>query len=231
MAVHGDGLLAGGEHVGRPVEVLGAQPGGGEAVSAMGGEKIGDGGLVGLRGSGGEGERDLGEAELEQAIAAPRLAVIVALRRRPAQDLDLAVVETEAAIDRGDLRLERALIRQEEPRRAALDDRGRDRRAIDIGERLGGEDDARILLPQRLQPFAELPGEAGVVEREPAFVDDEQGRPAVEPVADAVEEIGEHGGRRAGADQALPSRRPGRPLRQGARSPRPAAGPKVLPTV
>ena len=122
---------------------LRAQPGGGEAVAAVGGEDLGDGGLVGLRGGGGEGERDLGEAELEQAIAAARLAVIVALRRRPAQDLDLAVVETEAAIDRRDLRLERALVRQEEPRRAALDDRRRDGAAVDIGERLGGEDDAR----------------------------------------------------------------------------------------
>ena len=60
-----------------------------------------------------------------------------------------------------------------------------------------------VLLPQRLQPFAELPGEAAIVEREPALVDDEQRRPAVEPVLDAVEQIGEHRGRRAGADQAL----------------------------
>ena len=105
---------------------LRAQPGGGEAVAAVGGEDLGDGGLVGLRGGGGEGERDLGEAELEQAVAAARLAVIVALRRRAAEDLDLPVVQAEAAIDRGDLRLERPLIRQEEPGRAALDDRRRD---------------------------------------------------------------------------------------------------------
>jgi hypothetical protein len=42
-----------------------------------------------------------------------------------------------------------------------------------------------------------------VVEREPAFVDDEQRRRAVEPALDAVEEIGEHGGGRARADQPL----------------------------
>ena len=60
-----------------------------------------------------------------------------------------------------------------------------------------------VLLAQRLQPFAQLAGEAVVVERQPALVDDEQGRPAVEPVLDAVEEIGEHGGRGARADQAL----------------------------
>ena len=60
-----------------------------------------------------------------------------------------------------------------------------------------------VLLPQRLQPLAELAGEAGIVEREPALVDDEQGRPAVEPIFDAVKQIGQHGGRGAGADQAL----------------------------
>ena len=60
-----------------------------------------------------------------------------------------------------------------------------------------------VLLAQRLQPFAELAGKALVVEREPALVDDEQGGPAVEPVLDAMEEIGEHRGRGAGADQAF----------------------------
>src|SRR5271165_781726 len=201
MAVSWGGLLAWGEHVRRPVEALGAQPGGGETTPAIGGEKIGNCRLIGLRGSGGEGERDLAEAELEQAVAPPGLAVIVALRRRPTQNLDLAVVETEAAIDGGDLGFEGAFIRQEEPGWATLDDRGRDGRTVDVGERLGGEDDARILLPQRLQPFPELSGEAGVVEGEPALVDDEQSRPTVEPVADAAEEIGKHGGRRARADQ------------------------------
>ena len=122
---------------------------------------LGDGGLVGLGRGGGEGERDLAQAELEQAVAAARLAVIVALRRRAAEDLDLAVVEAEAAIDGRDLRLERALVRQEDARRAALDDRRRDGAAVDVGERLGGEDDAGVLLAQRLQPFAQLAGEAG----------------------------------------------------------------------
>ena len=143
------------------------------------------------------------EAQFEQAIAASRLAVIVALRRRAREDLDLAVVQAEAAVDGGDLRLDRALVRQEQPRRATLDDGGRDRAAIDIRERLGGEDDARVLLAQRLQPFAQLAGKTFVVEGEPAFIDDQQRWPPVEPALDAVEEIGQHGRRRAGADQAL----------------------------
>ena len=79
----------------------------------MGGDNLGDGGLIGLGRRGGEGERDLAQAQLEQAIAAAGLAVIVALRRRAAEDLDLAIVQPEAAIDGCDLRFERALIRQE----------------------------------------------------------------------------------------------------------------------
>ena len=52
-----------------------------------------------LEDGGGKGQRDLAEAELEQPIAAARLAVVVALRRGAGEDLDLAVVEAEAAID------------------------------------------------------------------------------------------------------------------------------------
>ena len=143
------------------------------------------------------------KAEFEQAVAAPGLAVIVALRRGPRDDLDLPVVQAEAAIDGGDLRLDRPFVRQEEPGRAALDDGRRNRRCVDIGERLGGEDDGGVLLAQRLQPFAQLAGEAVVVEREPAFIDDEEAWPPIEPAFDAMEEIGEHGRRGAGADQAL----------------------------
>ena len=74
---------------------------------------------------------------------------------------------------------------------------------VDVGQRLRGEDDGGVLLPQRLQPFAQLAGKALVVQRKPAFIDDQQRRPAVEAVFDAMEEIGEHGGRSAGADQPL----------------------------
>ena len=45
------------------------------------------------------------------------------------------------------------------------------------------------------------PAKPSIVEREPAFVDDEERRPAVEPIFDTVEEIGEDGGRGAAADQ------------------------------
>src|SRR6202035_1833865 len=106
--------------------------------------------------------------ELEQAIAAPRLAVIVALRRGAGEDLDLAVVQAETPIDRRDLRLDRPLVRQEQPRRAALDDSGGDRGAVDVRKRLGGEDDGGILLAQRLQPFPQLSGKTLIVKRKPA---------------------------------------------------------------
>ena len=165
------------------------------------GQDLGDGGLVGLGRSGGEGERHLGEAELEEPVAAPRLAVVVALGRGTAEDFDLAIIQAEAAIDGGDLRFEGALIGEEEARRTALDDGRRDRRAVDVGQRLGGEDHRSVLLAQGLEPFAQLAGEALVVEGQPPFVDDQQGRATVEAVLDAVEEVGEDGRRGAGPNE------------------------------
>ena len=115
----------------------------------------------------------------------------------------MPVIEAEAAIDGRDLRLDGALVRQQEPRRAAFDDRGRDVAAVDVGQALRGEDDAGVLLAQRFQPFAELAGESLVVQRKPAFIYDEQRRPPVEPVADAMEQVGEPGRGRASSDQSL----------------------------
>jgi len=197
----GNLLAAGDEHVGRPVEALAPKPCRGKAVAALGVDDLGDGGLIGLGGRGGEGERHFGEAQLEQAIAAAGLAVVVALRRGPAEDLDLTVVQAEAPIDGGDLRLQRPLVGQEQARRTALDDRGRDGAAVDIRKRLRGKYYARVLLPQRLQPLPELAGEPVIVEREPAFVDNEQRGAPIEPILDAVEEVRQDSRRRACPDQ------------------------------
>ena len=157
--------------------------------------------LIVLRGCRAEREGEGTKPEFEEAIAAPRLAVIVALGRRPRDDLDLSVVEAEAAIDREDLRFDRPLIGKKDPRRAALDDRRRDRARFDIGKRLRGEDDGGVFLAQRFEPFAQLRGKSRIVEREPAFVDDEQSGRAVERRFDPVKEIGENGRRGGGADQ------------------------------
>lgn len=53
------------------------------------------------------------------------------------------------------------------------------------------------------RPFAKLTREALVIEGEPAFVNDQQRRSAVETILYAMEEIGEHGGRGARADQSF----------------------------
>jgi len=45
------------------------------------------------------------------------------------------------------------------------------------------------------------PRKALVVQRQPAFVDDQQRRPTVEAILDAMKEIGEYGGCGSGADQ------------------------------
>ena len=80
---------------------------------------------------------------------------------------------------------------------------GRDGARLDVGERLRGEHDARVLLAQRLEPLAQLRPEGRIVEREPALIDDQQGRASVEPALDTMEQVGEHGRCRAGADQSF----------------------------
>ena len=57
------------EQVGGPVESFAAEPGRREVVAVLG-QHICDGGLVGLRRCRREGERDLAQAKLKQAIAA-----------------------------------------------------------------------------------------------------------------------------------------------------------------
>src|SRR3546814_6379871 len=84
--------------------------------------------------------RHIAKAEFEQLIAAPRLAIIVALRGRPAQYLDLAIVEPEAFVDARNLRFGGAFIGQENACRAAFDDRRRDARAFYVGKALRSEE-------------------------------------------------------------------------------------------
>src|SRR3546814_15103169 len=77
---------------------------------------------------------DVCSSDLIQPVSAARLAIIVSLRGRPAQYLELPVVEAEALIDPRDLRLGGALVGKEYPRRAAFDDRGSNARTFDVGQ-------------------------------------------------------------------------------------------------
>src|SRR5271154_1089528 len=100
------------DEIGRPGDVAGLQPARHKVVAALFSKDLLDQRLVGLGGSGGEGESDFAKTEFEQAIAPTRLAVVVALRRRTGEDLNLPVVKSKAPIDRHDLRLDGAIVRQ-----------------------------------------------------------------------------------------------------------------------
>jgi hypothetical protein len=63
-----------------------AQPGSEEAVAPLLGEDLRERGLVGLGRGGAQSERHLRQAKLEQAVAAPGLAVIVPLRSKFSQE-------------------------------------------------------------------------------------------------------------------------------------------------
>jgi hypothetical protein len=62
----------------RPRPDRGAQPAGREATRTNSGQDRVDGGLVGLGGRGAEGQGDGAKAQVEQAVADPRLQVVVA---------------------------------------------------------------------------------------------------------------------------------------------------------
>ncbi len=122
----------------------------------------------------------------------------MALRRRPADQLDLAGIEAEALVGRPALRFDRAVVGQQDALRAAFDDGGRDAAVGDVGEALRREQDRDILLPERLQPLADPRREQRMIKEDPGFVEDEQGGTPVEPLLKPVEEIGEDGRDRAG---------------------------------
>ena len=90
------------------------------------------------------------------------------------------------------LRLERLVVWQEDPRGAGFDQRRRDRAARNVAQGLGGEDHRDVALAQNLEPLPDAGGEVRVVEEEPGLIQDQERRPAVESLLQAVEEIGEH---------------------------------------
>src|SRR5690606_15884576 len=81
-----------GNEVGGPIDAAMAQPRSKKGFASMLGMDARDGGLIGFGRSGAKREADFAQTQLEQAIAAPRLTIIVPLGRSPRQDLDLPVV-------------------------------------------------------------------------------------------------------------------------------------------
>ena len=116
-----------------------AQPGGCEAGRQSRLHRVDVALVLRCRGAS-EGQCDRPEVEVEQAIAQPRLVVVVALRLRGGDDLDLAGVEPEAFVDRANLRFSGLRIGEEDAARAALHDGRCDAGVLDVGQRLRGED-------------------------------------------------------------------------------------------
>src|SRR3546814_3175468 len=112
---------------------------------------------------------------------------------RGGDDFDLPPVEAEALVDRANLRLGRLRVGEENAARAALDDRGRDARILDVRERLRGEDDADVLFPERLEPLPDTRGKHRVIEEQPRFIEDQQRGRTVKSFIAARKEVMQHG--------------------------------------
>ncbi len=183
-----------GEKVGSPAEIGGRQVIGREPVGAGLGEDGVDAALAGRVGCTAQRQRNRSETQFEQSVPTRGLQVIMPLRRRPADQFDLAIVETEARIGLPALGLDRTVVGKQDALRAALDDGRRDAAARDIGEALRGEQDRHVLLAEGLQPLADTRGEERMVEEDPGFVEDQQCRATVETFLEAVEQIRQHRG-------------------------------------
>src|SRR5256885_10393132 len=110
----------------------------------------------------------------------------------PYTKLFRSAVEAEAFVDRANLRLGRLRVRQEDAACAALDDGRRDARILDVGEALRGEDDADVLLAQRLEPLADARRKHRIVKEQPRLVEDQQRGGAVKAFVEARKEVMQH---------------------------------------
>src|SRR5688572_25490630 len=93
-----------------PIEAFGLEEAAEESFGAMPIEDGVDPLLVGGIGGAAEGKSDRSQPKLEQPVAAARLQVVVPLRRRRGDELDLPGVEAETFIDDTGLRLDRAVV-------------------------------------------------------------------------------------------------------------------------
>src|SRR3546814_3762763 len=102
-----------GEQAGGPVEAGAAQEAGGESGGAMLGQGRVDARLGSGVGGAAQRQCDRPQPQFEQPIAACGLKVILPLRRRVTDQLDLPIVQPEPLIRGTALRLDRAIVGQQ----------------------------------------------------------------------------------------------------------------------
>src|SRR3546814_8802974 len=107
------------EQIGGPVEIGGLEEMRGEAVRPVLGQDRIDALLAVGIGRTAERKRDRAQAQLEQPVAPRRLQIIMPFRRRPADQLDLSVVEPDPLLCCARVRLERAVVGEAGALRAA----------------------------------------------------------------------------------------------------------------
>src|SRR5579875_901387 len=181
----------------KPLQVLGpvgqsstAQPLDGPSLAVLF-DKTPGGENVILRTRTDEGEGDWPERELEEPASERGYIVVVAFGRRLGDDLDLAVAEAEAPVYLARGGVGRLRVRQIEPCRAGLENHVAMSRIGDLAEALRREYDRRVLFAQRAQPLLDLRSEDAACEHHPGLIQDDERRAAVEPLVDAMEEVGD----------------------------------------
>ena len=123
-----------------------------------------------------EGERQRAEDQIEEPAAVRRDGVVVALRYSRRDELDLAQREAEASVLRLAVPRLRLGVREEDLRRARLEQERAERRGIDLGEALAREDERRVALAEHPEPLLDLRREDRDAEERPRLFENDEGR-------------------------------------------------------
>ena len=134
------------------------------------------------------------QVEADQAPPEGGHVVVLPLGDGHRQHPRLPAVEADALVEPTHLLALRLGVRQEDLRRARLQDEVAPHRTDHVCQALTDEDHGRILLAERPEPLLELLPEQGVQGRDPGLLDDQERRALVpEPLLDPVEQVEQHG--------------------------------------
>src|SRR5260370_23369173 len=157
------------------------------AYHAAGGENIG------LRASADERQSGRAERELEQAPSERRYIIVVTLGRCLRDNLDLPIGQPEAPVHIARRGILRFRVRKVKLGWTRLENHVAMRGVGDLCEALRRQHHGGVLLTQGPQPLLDFCAERAIGQHDPGFVEDDERRPAVQALIDAVEQIGDDG--------------------------------------
>lgn len=153
----------------------------------MRGGQAADGAQVLLRTGAEKRESHGTEVQIDQAAAVGSDDVVVPFGCRLGENAQHALVQADRGIESRCRFGRRLRIGKEDLGRTALVEDLAERALVEIGERLGDEDDGGVELAQLAKPGRDAFGEERMGEKRPGLFENDQGRAPVEPLLDPPE--------------------------------------------